>query len=79
VLNVYERIAALDAAIGPEGLTTVEASWPLLGGPRADVAPLRAEIGPQPWIDYLEAAREIVDSFYPEMPVQPLKSVKRET
>jgi Fe-S-cluster containining protein len=79
VLNVYARLAALDATVGPETLAAVEASWPHLGGPRADVAPLRAEIGPQPWIDYLEATRAIIDGFYPETPVQPLMSVKRET
>lgn len=80
VLNVYDRLAALDAALGDAELARVQAGWPMLPRPSADLEALRAEDGAWrvqqgalPWLDYLTQARQIIDQFYPEIPPQPLR------
>lgn len=76
LLNVYDRLAALDAEIGAAGVAEAQAGWPRLSGPRGDLALLRAPGRCLPWLDYLEAARAIIDGFYPELPPQPLLTVR---
>jgi Fe-S-cluster containining protein len=80
VLNVYDRLAALDAALDDDRLARVRTGWPTLPRPSADLAALQAPdgtwrvpLGERPWLDYLTQARQVIDSFYPELAPQPLR------
>ena len=75
LLNVYDRLAALDAQMGAAAVAAVQESWPHLSGPRGDLSVLRQPGTDLPWLDYLEAVRPIVDCFYPEVPRQALLNV----
>jgi hypothetical protein len=97
LLNVYTRLAALDAAVGEAELARVRDAWgivpregrpapaeappaPAVAGdaPQAEgddlarLAALHIAPGAHPWLDYLRRARRVIDSFYPEIPPQPL-------
>jgi Fe-S-cluster containining protein len=71
VMNVYDRLAALDAAAGAETLSQVIATWPNF--PRATIdldildEPERVPI----WLRYFIQARQVIDEFYPELPPLP--------
>ncbi|MGH2370928.1 MAG: YkgJ family cysteine cluster protein [Chloroflexota bacterium] len=74
LINVYDRLAALDGEVGPAGIAEVEASWPNV--PRAalgleDLAHLAARAEERPWLRYLGLARRVIDGFYPEIPPLP--------
>ncbi len=72
LLNVYDRLDALDSELGDEALRAVEESWPTLPRPSLDVEEFRVQLGKFPWLDYLSRARQVIDVFYPEVPPQPL-------
>jgi Fe-S-cluster containining protein len=82
LLNVYDRLARLDEAIGEAELDRIRAGWGSVprrpeaaGGPDgAGGGPpqLRVRPGEYPWLDYFKRAREVIDGVYPEVPPQPL-------
>lgn len=72
IMNVYDRLALLDAELGEAALKEVEGGWPTLPRPSLEVDEFRVRVGELPWLDYLSRARQIIDSFYPEVPPQPL-------
>jgi hypothetical protein len=86
LLNVYDRLAHLDEAVGEAELERVRAGWGSLPRPslaEGAAAPgpdgaaggplqLRIRPGDYPWLDYFKRVREVIDGFYPEVPRQPL-------
>lgn len=71
VLNVYDRLTALDSILGEDTVSAVEASWP--GIPRPDdpaELPLRE---PGPWLSYFKEVRRLLDQVFPRVP--PLEPV----
>jgi Fe-S-cluster containining protein len=59
LINVYEGLARIDEALGPEGLDSVVMSWRVM--PR--------EEQPEPlWLGYVDRVRALVDGFYPDVP-----------
>ncbi len=70
LLNVYERLAGLDDALGEDTVERVVANWSSVpaSGDFADESIDRDQF---PWLSYLSAAREVIDAFYPEVPSQP--------
>jgi hypothetical protein len=65
VLNVYEELATLEAALGADEVARIEAAWPNL--PRTSEsldAAAQSESGAL-WLGYLRRARQIVDHCYP--------------
>jgi Fe-S-cluster containining protein len=75
VLQVYERLAALDAEIGDDALSAVEQSWASLP---AD-APANARQQDEPsWITYFRRARNVIDEFFPDLPPVPFSRITLE-
>jgi Fe-S-cluster containining protein len=72
VLNVYDRLDGLATATGAETLAGVLAGWPLPPHRPLDLAALRVAGADLLWVDYLRQAAAIIDSFYPDVPAQPL-------
>jgi Fe-S-cluster containining protein len=70
LLNVYDRLAALDAALGPEVLEVVEGSWPTFPRPALDTETVNRFAETVPWLGYFARVRRVIDSFYPEIPSQ---------
>lgn len=72
LMNVYEQLAQLDSAVGPDALGAIAAEWPM--PPHSPFLSGTVEIraGQYPWLDYLLAARQIIDGFYPDVPALPL-------
>jgi Fe-S-cluster containining protein len=67
LLNVYDRLAALDVSLEPETMDTVEASWPTFPRPALDSESLARRADHAPWLDYFARARDVIDAFYPEI------------
>jgi Fe-S-cluster containining protein len=68
LLNLYDRLASLDAECGPERLDQIRATWP--GRPHPPS--LSIVEGEEPdWFRYFISARQIIDSVYPSLPAQP--------
>ena len=68
LLNVHDRLAALDDAMGAAALAEVQAAWPALPSP-GDVAPSAAgSDGKAVWLQYFGRVRQIVQGFYPGTP-----------
>jgi Fe-S-cluster containining protein len=59
LINVYEGLARIDDALGPDEVERVVMSWRM--------AP-RPEDPESAWLDYVDRARALVDSFYPDVP-----------
>jgi Fe-S-cluster containining protein len=75
VLQVYERLAALDAEVGDDALSAIEQSWASLP---AD-APANARQQDEPgWITYLRRARNVIDEFFPDLPPLPFARITLE-
>lgn len=60
LLNVYHRLAGLAEDLGAETIARVQADWPEPGQDAASPV----------WLDYVGQARQVIESFYPE--VRPL-------
>ena len=71
ILNVYDRLAGLTADLGAEAVAEIEAAWPTVPRPHGDLTRLRGPRAAPPWITYLLHARGIIDSFYPNIPLDP--------
>jgi hypothetical protein len=67
LLNVYDRLAQVGGPAGPAMLAAAEASWPLGSPVEADGTVVTAHVGEHPWLDYLNLASDIIDSFYPRV------------
>ena len=59
LINVYDRLAALDGELEPDEWERVVMTW------RTMPLPDRPE---PPWIDYVDRVRALVDGFYPDIP-----------
>jgi hypothetical protein len=72
ILDVYTELAGLTAATDPATMADIVATWPPV--PRADAqfVTTRRAGGGGPWLDYLHAARAIIDRFFPDIPPLPL-------
>ena len=72
LLNVYDRLASLDEALGPQVLAAVEASWPTFPRPAFDDPAALQSLAAEgaPWARYFIHARQTLDSFYPTIPPQ---------
>ncbi len=68
LLNVYDRLAALDHAIGASQLAEVEAMWPSSPRPPFDPAILDDPEAAPLWVHYLVEVRSVIDGFYAEIP-----------
>ena len=73
VMNVYDRLAALDAAAGAETILSQDGSPP---GPTSPARPLDLDVLDEPqraplWLRYFFQARQVIDGFYPELPPLP--------
>ena len=73
LLNAYERLNSLDEHLGETYMTRVRATWrtgdPLVNDPRA----LAAREEEYPWVSYLFKVNEIVNDFFPSVPVEAVK------
>jgi Fe-S-cluster containining protein len=71
LINVYDRLAALERELGEATMTEVEATWPNV--PRAPLDPrlLAADAAALPWLGYFSRARQVIDTYYPDIPPQP--------
>ncbi len=80
LMNVYDRLAALDAATGEEALARIYATWGSLPSLEASSVPkveeVRVRVDQYPWLAYLSAARDIIDGFYPEIPPLPVLALR---
>jgi Fe-S-cluster containining protein len=74
LINVYERVAALDARNGEETLARVELSWGYVPDPSRSDLRLRDLL----WPSYFSRFRDIVDDFYPEIPPEPRPDFDRD-
>ena len=72
LINVYTRLDALDRVLSEETVAGAVASWPSLPRPDLNLDELRASGEVMPWFDYLTRVRQIIDTFYPEIPSQPI-------
>lgn len=75
LINVYERIAILadeEDQAGP--VAAAVTTWGQLPAAEAD-GTIRLRPGQTPWVDYLMAARGVIDSFFPEIEPQPLMAL----
>ena len=72
VLQVYDRLAALDADVGDDGIRRIERTWASL----APNAPNTASRSGEPeWIAYLRSARAVIDQFFPELAPLPFARI----
>lgn len=72
LMNVYDRLALLDNELGERVIKNVQSVWPTLPRPSLGVEEVEVRIGELPWLDYLSRARQVIDTFYPEVPPQPM-------
>ena len=71
LLNVYDRLAALNATLGDPALDRAVADWPT--PPRQGLGKHERPADPatRPWLAYFLQVQAIIDSFYPDLPSQP--------
>ncbi|MBI4494040.1 MAG: YkgJ family cysteine cluster protein [Chloroflexi bacterium] len=76
VLNVYDRLAALDAELGDDALARAQITW-ATWTPTAVAEGVSGEVRLRcdelPWLEYLSRARQVIDTFYPDVPPLPLQ------
>lgn len=72
LLNLYGKLDALNTQIGEEELERMQRSWPASPRPNLQKDEFRMQSGEYPWLEYLMAARSVIDSFYPEVEPQPI-------
>jgi Fe-S-cluster containining protein len=82
LLNVYDRLARLDADLGEDGRPLVEDGWGLLPGATegeraggAPAAPRQVNVSPEdcPWLEHLLRVKSVIDDFFPHVERQPLR------
>lgn len=71
LINLYERVAAMDALIDEKTTARLELTWGYVPDPERSKLRLSDLI----WPDYLATFRGILDGFYPEIPPQPWPEV----
>ena len=76
LLNVYDRLAALDDEVGEADLAQVQATWGALPERDPAASELRVRPGEFPWLDYVARMRQVVDGFYPEVEPLPLVALR---
>jgi Fe-S-cluster containining protein len=64
LLNVYDRLAALDEQLGAARLAEVEATWRRLALPADAPGQAADDDAPPAWLDYVARALRIVNGFY---------------
>jgi Fe-S-cluster containining protein len=67
LINVYERVAALDAELNDDALAQIELTWGLVPDPAQSKVRLEDLL----WPEYHGRFHAIVDGFYPEVPPSP--------
>lgn len=72
LINAHGGLMRLEAEIGEEEMTRVEATWPTPPRVAGNLEEMRMCRGDFPWMDFLTRARTEIDRFYPEIPPQPL-------
>ena len=71
MLNVYERLDAMERELGEETMGVVEGSWPAFPRPAVDAELVTRFAAQVPWLGYFARARAVIDSFYSQIPAQP--------
>ena len=72
VLQVYERLAALDIQLGAEAVASIEQAWAWL----PEDAPASGSSQDEPnWVAYLRRVREVIDQFFPDLPPLPFARI----
>lgn len=71
LLNVYDRLAALDDEIGAPALATVQTEWRRLPEQATGSACATRSRDDVRWLRYFARARQIIDAFYSEIAPQP--------
>ena len=76
VLQVYQRLVALEDEIGAERITEIERTWASFpaGSPRTG-----SKASEPMWLSYLRRARAIIDEFFPTLPPLPFARIIVET
>ena len=72
VLQVYDRLAALDEEIGAEPLSHIERAWASLALDSPAAAGRDAEPA---WISYMRRVRAVIDQFFPDLPPLPFARI----
>jgi hypothetical protein len=72
VLQVYERLAALDVEIGDDALAVIERSWASLDSDAPAAAARQDEPG---WISYFRRVRSVIDEFFPDLAPLPFARI----
>jgi Fe-S-cluster containining protein len=72
LMNVYSALAWLEGEIGAEEMARIEAGWST--PPRAPVSLAEARLSPEdrPRRDFMLRSCAIIDTFYPQVPSQPV-------
>lgn len=73
LMNLYDRVAELDSKVGEQTLTRVELTW----GYVPDLARSSITLDDLPWPTYFDHFRDIVDGFYPDIPVEARSEFRR--
>jgi hypothetical protein len=76
LLNVYDRLAALDDEVGEAELARAQATWGALPERDSAAPELRVQAGDFPWLDYVARVRRVVDGFYPDVEPLPLIALR---
>lgn len=77
MLNAYAHIDAFWSQLSPEQREQIIESWPTTPRPGVDAGKLRIQSGEMPWLEYLLAVRDRIDTFYPGVERQPLLALRR--
>jgi hypothetical protein len=75
VLQVYERLAALDAQVGDDALMSIEQTWASLPVDAPGTDGHQNEPG---WISYLRRVRRVIDEFFPDLAPLPFARITLE-
>lgn len=67
LLNVYDRLIALEDEVGAEALANVQDNWGVFPKSRDEGTEIHIRVGEIPWLDYLTRVRQLVQEFYPEI------------
>lgn len=72
LLNVYSKLAQLEAETPPDEMLQFLRSWPTPPRAGGSLEEMRLCRGDIPWLEYITRARAIIDLFYPHVPPQPV-------